>query len=182
MAVIFGQDALSDSTLEKLSSYLRSREKEFVWGSNYLLWPPTLTTRGGGVVLTHKLTPEWTESLLEELHSREKLSYMPSSGTAMYYAWFGGSSINWHTDYADKSSMTIYLSKEWLAEYGGYFCWKDWDSSDLNSNGDVPREARIRVPMYNTFVHITKAEWHATTYSAPFAPVRSTLQLFFSHK
>lgn len=179
MSVIFGQDALSESTVEGLFAYIENQKKHFVWASNFLLWEPILN-KGNGVVLTHKLSNEWTASLYRELHERGKLTYIPSDAIAMYYAWFGGSHIAWHSDYLDKHSMTIYLTKDWHPDHGGYFCWKNWDESmPKHIYREPPAEANMRLPVYNGFVHITEAEWHTTTLTALSAPPRLSLQLFF---
>jgi hypothetical protein len=181
MAVTFGEDALSESTIANVMDYIKDQKRQFVWASNFLLWDPSLVL--GGAVLTHKFCAARTESLFRELRDRGKLKYTPSDGVAMFYAWFGGSNIPWHYDYIEKSSMTIYLSDGWKADYGGYFCWKDWDKGTPKGFYELaPIQAQMRLPLYNTFVYMTEAEWHSTTLTVPSAPPRFSLQLFFAHE
>ena len=79
--------------------------------------------------------------------------------------------------------MTIYLSRGWRPDFGGYFCWKDWDSNfPRGSYTCAPLEATMRLPTYNAYVHISEAEWHTTTLTLPTAPPRLSLQLFFSSR
>jgi len=179
MAVIFGDDALSDKTIATLFSYAEEAKKKFAWGSNVYLWPPTLTITNG-VVLTLSLPANATEAIFAELVGRGKLPYHPKDGIMMFYSWLPGSSITWHSDYLDKNSMTVYLTKDWRPDHGGYFCWRDWDETfPRHTYGSPPDECRMRLPKYNHYVYMTDAEWHTTTITAPSAPPRLSLQMFF---
>lgn len=179
MAVFFGTDALSDKTIELLLGYIEEQKKRFAWGSNYFIWSPTLSV-SSGAVLTHVLPDSIVEPIFCELYKRGKLYYLPKSRVMMFYAWFPGSSITWHSDYLDKSSMTIYLTKDWNPDHGGYFCWKEWgDDMPRHSFDRPPAVCQMRLPKFNEFVFMSDAEWHTTTITAYCAPPRLTLQMFF---
>jgi len=180
MTVSFGTNALSRDTIATLLTYVEGKKKDFAWGSNFLMWQPTLTI-ATGVVLTHGLPGEMADRIYNELVERKTLPYFPAARSIMFYSWFPGSSITWHTDYEDKNSMTIYLCKDWDPNHGGEFCWRDWDAafSKHGSNGP-PDVCRMRRPSFNEYVYMTDAEWHATTITAPSAPPRLTLQMFFA--
>jgi len=180
MSVIFGEDALSESTVEQLLEYINECKKKYAWGSNFYFW--RVAPISAGVVLTHQMPEEWTNRLFVELHARGKLPYHPQRRVALFFAWHSGSNIAWHTDYVELSSMTIYLSRDWDPNFGGYFCWKDWDgiSARLGFGNPPPKEAKMRLPSYNNYVYMTEAEWHTTTITASSAPPRLSLQMFFS--
>jgi hypothetical protein len=178
MAVIFGENALSNKTIDALFSYIEDKRKKFVWASNFHLWSPALIV-ASGVVLTHKLAGDMTDAIFAELVERSKLPYHPKNGTIMFYSWFPGSSIAWHTDYQDSHSMTVYLNKDWNPDHGGYFCWREWDERFPKNTNSPPDKCRMRLPKYNEYVHMTDAEWHTTTITAFTAPPRLSLQMFF---
>jgi agmatinase len=180
MAVIFGKNALSEKTIDVLLSYVEDTKKKFAWGSNFHMWQPNLTVTSG-VVLTHALHGEMTDAIYRELEQRGTLPYYPSYRSMMFYSWFAGSSITWHSDYQDKNSMTVYLCKHWNPDDGGYFCWKEWNESFPRHTYDTPPdECHMRRPSFNDYVYMTDAEWHTTTITAPSAPPRLTLQMFFA--
>jgi hypothetical protein len=180
MAVIFGKNALSAETIGDLLSYAEDKKKEFVWGSNFHMWSPNLTI-ATGAVLTHALPGERADAIYRELAQRGTLPYYPNYRSIMFYSWFAGSNITWHFDYQDKSSMTVYLCEDWKPNDGGYFCWKEWSESFPKYTYDSPPdECQMRLPIFNDYVYITEAEWHTTTITAPSAPPRFTLQMFFS--
>lgn len=179
MAVIFGEDALLEQTIDKLFTYIEDVKKKFLWGSNVYLWSPQLTITNG-VVLTHQLPENMAQVIMFELAARNKLPYLPENAVVMFYSWQPGSNITWHTDYDNKNSMTIYLSKDWNPDHGGYFCWKDWDESfPKGESAHPPEECKMKLPKYNHYVFMTGAEWHSTTIMAPSAPPRLSLQMFF---
>jgi hypothetical protein len=180
VAVIFGENALSDQSLNNLFTYIDDMKKKFAWGTNLHIWPPTLTITPG-VVLTHNLPEQMTDEIFAELVARGNLPFQPKDRIMMFYAWCAGSNITWHSDYLDKHSMTIYLSKNWNPNHGGYFCWREWDESlPRHSYGAPPEQCKMQLPKYNNFVYMTDAEWHTTTITAPSAPPRLSLQMFFS--
>ena len=179
MAVIFGEDALSQDRIDKILSHVEESKKTFSWSANYNLWSPTLLVPNGAI-LTYALPESMTDELFSELALRDKLAYRPRSRIAMFYCWLPGSAITWHSDYTDKNSMTIYLSKDWRPDHGGYFCWRDWDDHLRRHDYSAPPvEARMRMPLFNHYVYMTDAEWHTTTITAANAPPRLSLQMFF---
>lgn len=179
MAVIFGEDALSGETLARIFSYIEKAKAEFVWSANFHVWSPTLVA-SAGAVLTHILPEQIAEALFSEIRERGKIPYRPRSNVMMFYSWLPGSSITWHRDYPDKNSLSVYLNKEWKADDGGCFCWKDWDETMNKDSHDTPPDiSSMRVPRYNNYVYMTDAEWHAVTITAPGAPARLSLQAFF---
>jgi hypothetical protein len=179
MAVIFGEDALSEEGIDRLLSHVEESKKKFTWNSNYNLWSPTLIVPNG-VVLTYVLPEKMADELFLELVARGKLSYHPASRIMMFYSWLPGSAITWHSDYTDKNSMTIYLSRDWKPDYGGYFCWRDWDHTlQRHDYSAPPVDSRMRMPVFNHYVYMTEAEWHTTTITAANAPPRLSLQMFF---
>ena len=178
MAVIFGEDALSEKTLARMFSYIEKARAEFVWNANLLIWPPNLIA-STGAVLTHILPEQIADSLFSEILERGKIPYRPRAKMMMFYSWLPGSSIAWHRDYPDKNSLSIYLNKDWKADDGGCFCWKEWDDSMKRDSEIPPDVCSLRVPKYNNYVYMTDAEWHAVTITAPRAPARLSLQAFF---
>jgi predicted RNA methylase len=179
MAVTFGKDALSEEKINDLMSHIEESQKTFKWASNYTLWQPTLVVPNGAV-LTYILPEAMANEIFAELVARRKLPYLPQNRTMMFYKWLPGSAITWHSDYTDKNSMTIYLSRDWKPDYGGYFCWRDWDEVFRRHDyGAPPIESRMRMPVFNQYVYMTDAEWHTTTITAANAPPRLSLQMFF---
>ena len=179
MGIIFGENALSEKTINALFSYIEDTKKKFAWGSNFHLWQPALTV-ANGVVLTHMLAADMRDAIFAELVERGKLPYHPNNGSMMFYSWFPGSSIAWHSDYEGHDLMTVYLSKDWNPNHGGYFCWREWgDTLPRHTYASPPDECRMRLPKYNEYVYMTDAEWHMTTITAPAAPPRLSLQMFF---
>ena len=76
MAVIFGEDALSDKTLVRIFSYIEKAGAEFVWSTNLLIWPPNLIA-STGAVLTHILPEQIADTLFSEILERGKIPYRP---------------------------------------------------------------------------------------------------------
>jgi hypothetical protein len=179
VAVVFGEDALSEEKIAAVLSHIEESKKNFSWGSNYHLWSPTLIIPNGAV-LTYLLPDAMMDELFSELVARGKLSYRPNSRIIMFYVWLPGAAITWHSDYTDKNSMTIYLSRDWDPNYGGYFCWREWDDTFRRHDYSAPPvESRMRMPLFNNYVYMTDAEWHTTTITAANAPPRLSLQMFF---
>lgn len=179
MAVIFGEAALSEQILGKILSYSRAVTEKFQWNCNIHFWPEGLINTHG-VVMTHMLSAEATIAIFRDLRANGHLSYLPKEKTAMIYSWLPGSGIAWHPDYGNKSSMTIYLNREWRPDHGGYFCWKDWGEDLPQHTYDyAPTEGRIRMPQFNHYVYMNDAEWHCTTITSTLAPPRLSLQMFF---
>lgn len=178
MTVTFGESALSEPTLEKLFAYINGLQNRNVWNSNFKTWQSELTISNGAVI-THLMHGAEADMILNELVERRTLPYRPVTTSMMFYAWYPGSSIAWHQDYAEKNSMTVYLSPEWHPDFGGWFCWRDWDGNFRRGNPVPPTECRMRLPQFNNWVMMNESEWHTTTLTSPYAKVRLSLQMFF---
>jgi len=180
VAVIFRENALLEVTLDKLFTYIKSVEKEYVWGSSTYQWAPNLIVNKG-VVLTHPMPVDLKNSIVSELIVKNIIPNPPKSCSMAFYSWQAGSNIAWHRDYPVVHAMTIYLSKDWNPDHGGHFCWRDWDETwpkDFERT-TPPEEGKKRSPAFNSCVRLTEGEWHSTTITTLDAPPRLSLQLFF---
>jgi hypothetical protein len=178
VAVVHGQEALSQETLERLERYLAEQRQRPVWNSNRNFWDAGIVHMSAPV-LVHAIEAGFSDDLLAELHQRAKLPYLHRGEQVMYYAWPAGSYIPWHSDFVEKYSMTIYLNKQWHPDHGGAFCWQDWGVGiERHDWSAAPVHSRMVSPRYNAYALMTDTEWHAVSMTTPNAPVRETLQLF----
>jgi Rps23 Pro-64 3,4-dihydroxylase Tpa1-like proline 4-hydroxylase len=88
---------------------------------------------------------------------------------AMAYKWTPLSYIPWHSDGSHEVGVTIYLNKEWNADWGGLLLIKD------------PKAEKIITfpPTYNTAVVNDSKVEHSTTALTADAPPRLTIQCFW---
>ena len=134
--------------------------------TNFTLWEDFIV-KDSNVVLIYPLTPDNSKSynlLLKQTQSQ--LNLTPES--IMFYYWTSGSYIPWHNDGHKKQAGTLYLNENWNEEWGGLYLAKETDKN------------HIIYPEYNSFTLQFDNMEHSTTPTTKFAPLRVTVQLFFS--
>jgi len=174
-------DVLSEEFIQQLLAWNEETKAGDVWASNQTKWVDVLKYATGGTILSRALPDEWKNPIYYELVNRGKLDYLPYSSAAIFYMGFPTSCVNWHPDYADYDAMSIYLNKEWDSNWGGWFAWTE-ENKGRDDYGINPKQGQFYSPQYNTAIHSTEREWHSTTPISTTAPLRLSIQLFFSKK
>ena len=82
--------------------------------------------------------------------------------------WSPLSYLDWHTDSTYTDALTIYLNKEWKAEWGGYFLY----GKQSNFSGIIPKE--------NLAVLQPSGIPHCVSPVSIDADIRISLQMFIS--
>lgn len=173
-------DVLSNSYISSLLDWNEKTKMGDVWASNQTKWVDVLKYATNGTILSRALGDEWKNPLYYELVERGKLDYLPYASAAIFYLGYPTSCVNWHPDYVDYDAMSIYLNDHWDSNWGGWFAWTDeYNGVDASTN---PKAGQYYCPQYNTAVYSTEREWHCTTPVSTSAPVRMSIQLFFSKK
>jgi hypothetical protein len=175
------RDVLSQPLIDKILAWNEETKGGDVWASNQVKWVNVLKYATTGTILSRVFSEEIRAEIFDDLYLRRKIDHQPSSTSALFYMGFPHSCVNWHSDFPDYDAMSIYLSKEWDSNWGGWFAWTEENAGkDLSQPQFNPLSGNFFVPQYNTAVHSTNTEWHCTTPISSMAPPRISIQLWFS--
>jgi len=130
---------LKDETLRRIDIALSKRFKKKCWGVSTFLWDPQLNSTAYSVVAVSPIY-----GTLKSLIIKDLSGVLPSyeSIKLVFHIWFPGSAIKEHDDYKYAFTGTIYLNKNWDADYGGLLTWKKKNDKEFTSI----------LPIFNTFV------------------------------
>jgi len=177
------RNVLSDELIDRLFAWNEETKGGDVWASNQAKWLDVLKYATTGTILSRVLPDNFKNDIFNDLYQRGKINWMPHTTSALFYMGFPLSCVNWHPDFPDYDAMSIYLSREWDSNWGGWFAWTDERAgNDLTQPAFNVPYGKFFVPSYNSAIHSTNTEWHCTTPISPKAPVRYSIQLWFSKK
>jgi hypothetical protein len=175
------RDVLSQELIDKILAWNEESKGGDVWASNHVKWANVLKYATTGTILSRVLPHYLRDELYDDLYIRRKIDRRPAITSAVFYMGFPLSCVNWHSDFPDYDSMSIYLTKEWDSNWGGWFAWTEENAGkDLSQPSFNPLSGNFFVPQYNTAIHSTNTEWHCTTPLSSTAPPRISIQLWFS--
>jgi hypothetical protein len=183
MAVNILRDVLSQNLIDRIFAWNEETKGGDVWASNQVKWLDVLKYSTTGTILSRVLPENLRADIYNEIYSRGKINWMPQTTSALFYMGFPLSCVNWHPDFPEYDAMSIYLSREWDSNWGGWFAWTTENAGkDLSQPSFNVPYGYFWAPQFNTAIHSTNTEWHSTTPIAANAPVRYSIQLWFSKK
>ena len=177
------RNVLSQELIDRIFAWNENTKGGDVWASNQVKWLDVLKYATTGTILSRVLSDDLRIALYEDLYNRGKIDWKPETTSALFYMGFPHSCVNWHPDFPNYDAMSIYLSKEWDSNWGGWFAWTEENAGkDLSQTPFNPLSGNFFVPQYNTAIHSTNTEWHCTTPVSSMAPPRYSIQLWFSKR
>jgi len=177
------RDVLSQELIDQIFAWNEETQAGDVWASNQVKWLNVLKYATIGTILSRVFPENLRAAIYNDLYNRGTIDWMPETTSALFYMGFPLSCVNWHPDFPEYDAMSIYLSKEWDSNWGGWFAWTDLNAgNDLSQAPFNPLSGNFYVPQYNTAIRSTNTEWHCTTPLAANAPIRYSIQLWFSKK
>jgi hypothetical protein len=175
------RDVLSQELIDRIFAWNEETKGGDVWASNQVKWLNVLKYATTGTILSRVLPDHLRGDIFKDLYNRNKIDRQPLSTSALFYIGFPNSCVNWHPDFPEYEAMSVYLSKEWDSNWGGWFAWTEENAGkDLSQPAFNPLSGNFFVPQYNTAIHSTNTEWHCTTPISPMAQPRYSIQLWFS--
>ena len=160
------KDVLSTETLRDVRMDLSGKLKQRCWGLSDFLWDPELKK---GIV--GSCASSTVESPIAEKIVRDVEKFLPQTYSRLqiaYYAWMRNSGIALHDDGAPHYSFgaTLYLNKDWDADYGGLFVYEE--------DG-----IKVILPEFNTMVVNDNRTPHRVTNVSPLSnQTRISLQIW----
>lgn len=147
--------ALIDAKIPPLTSYRLNRE----------VWDPELWAGHSGQVRI-ALADHWVTNTVVQCLNRYLPELDTRGVTVQHCFWGENSGLNPHRDSRYRWAATVYLNREWQAEWGGHLCWVDSEAREIGY-----------VPVYNTVVVSDQRELHWVTPIVG-GSIRRTLQIW----
>ena len=167
-------NVLSQDLLDSIYKELEYKTKEQCWFNNWYDWPKHLKDGYPGVTLQNYLSDDNHNRMISEIqHLFPKVHY--TQVTSQFYMWNRGSGIPRHEDPHYSFTATLYLNN-WDPDFGGWFIWKDEETSKTGVYKAV-------YPIANSLMVSDRFEDHWVTQVTPNAPnPRVTIQLWGEHE
>ncbi len=163
------KDALSDDLRVKLNDLTRDGRQPS--STNFFHYPADVVGVSNAI-FKFDLEEEMRDQLADELITKELLPNKPKNWCAHVNLFSRGAFIPWHTDSEHAYTITIYLNKKWVYDWGGALLYAP-DSPPFKNISCI-------YPELNTGIAYTPPVWHTTTLTAINAPMRESLQIFVS--
>ena len=114
---------LSNSLMDECLLELADKRNYMCWGLSDFTWDSKLLVGVTGVCAMTFVSDEIKAKMVTELSTINPLFSKYELAT-QFYVWNKNSGIAAHNDGVYKFGATIYLNKNWKADYGGIFIWE----------------------------------------------------------
>lgn len=124
---------------------------------------------GGEVDLSRYLIhPTVDKEVYEIVERRIKEEFSVKEFTAYFHYLYPGSHMGWHSETVGiTSAISIYLTRDWDWNYGGYICYEE-EKEDF----------RLQIPDFNKAILQKSGTFHCVTPVYKDSPVRKSIQIF----
>ena len=129
-------NVLSSNTYSECLSELSENFNKRCWASSLFMWSEEIHDGIKGSCISAKVSTTLSEKIEKDIQK-----YLPQTYKSLYlqfhvFQYYSGVAV--HNDGDRKFGATIYLNKEWDANWGGIFLWKENQNDDL-LNGVLPK-------------------------------------------
>tara|TARA_R110000868_G_scaffold206099_2_gene454837 strand:+ start:110 stop:637 length:528 start_codon:yes stop_codon:yes gene_type:complete len=121
-----------------------------------------------GDMFKHHVSKNFDDEIYDIIINKLKTSFPTLVPETIYLHWGLGGHIDWHIDNGQSAAVSIYLTKDWTKEDGGYFIYEK-ENNDLE----------IILPKMNMCIFQTGAIPHCTTPTYTPNKIRKSIQVFF---
>lgn len=172
------KEAITEDLLEEIlqnnKDPLENHPHEIDYSRNY--WGKDITEGATSDTLVRHLTyhnPELAEKIFSQVSPYLKpIENVGEQVAVMMYHWLKGTRINVHKDWEYQEAASIYLNKNWKANWGGLYFWTPEENEDALIWSAVSPQAR-------TMVVNDENQWHSVTPVSEFAEgYRMSIQIF----
>jgi len=152
------RNCLTESLCDECINEFNSIKGEKVWGVSSMFWEPGLKVGVVGDCISTVLNENLSKKVENKL---QKILPEYDSLLIQLYCWLPNSAISIHDDRDYKFGATLYLNRDWNANWGGIFLWQenDYDIENGLFSGFTPS--------YNTIVINDSKQKHMITPISP---------------
>jgi len=116
----------------------------------------------------YTIHPSIDQEVYEILEKRIKEEFSVKEFTAYFHYLYPGSHMGWHAEVEGiKSAISIYLTRDWDWNYGGYICYQE-----------AEEDLRLQIPDFNKAILQKSGTLHCVTPVYKDCPVRKSIQVF----
>ena len=179
---MFFENVLSNELIREYFKEIKHfmYEKKEIWGASNFKWADELRGHVPGSCLFTSVSKELKGKILDEI--KHKLPPCPMENIGLqHYVWMKNSGINWHNDGGHIFGATIYMNKDWNANYGGVFVWNEKSIPRTEKGLQTALQGHLRAycPVFNTMAINEHQQHHLVTTIEPSAPEnRFTIQIW----